>query len=327
VSTLAARPPRAVAVVGASGYVGQLVVRALLKSRGTIERVLALDIHPLPAVGRDAALTFEEMDVRSARFGELLSAHQIDTVIHLAAVVNPPPGMSRNEQYSIDVDGTHNMLEACVEHEVSQLIIASSGAAYGFHVDNPPLIDESWPLRGNEEFAYSRHKRLVEELLAKYRLRHPALRQLVFRPATIIGESTRNVVTALFERRVMVQLPDGDSRFVFIWDEDVAACIARGVHERKTGVFNLAGDGALTAEEIAAITGARLLTVSAGTLATTLRILRWMGLTEHGPEHVPFLRYRPVLSNTALKRDFGFTPTRTSREAFEVWWSARGRRQ
>ena len=49
----------------------------------------------------------------------------------------------------------------------------------------------------------------------------------------------------------------------------------------------------------------------------------WIGrslrLTEHGPEKVRFLRYRPVLANDRLKRVFGFTPTRTSREAFEEY--------
>jgi UDP-glucose 4-epimerase len=312
-----------VAVIGASGYVGRLVVRALLEDRRTVTRILALDVKPLAIDDPSGVVHFEEMDVRSARMGELLAEHGIDTVVHLAAVVSPPPGMSRNEQYAIDVDGTHNVLESCVEHGVAQVIVVSSGAAYGYHVDNPVWIDEHCPLRGNEEFAYSRHKRLVEELLAKYRAQHPELIQLVFRPGTILGRGTRNQITALFERPVMLKVANGDSRFVFIWDEDVAACIVKGIHERRAGVFNLAGDGAMSAEEIAAVTGARVVSLPAGVLSSALGCLRWLGLTEHGPEHVPFLRYRPVLSNNALKDDFGFIPTKTSREAFEAYWQAR----
>jgi len=41
--------------------------------------------------------------------------------------------------------------------------------------------------------------------------------------------------------------------------------------------------------------------------------------TPHGPEKVPFLRFRPVLANRALKQDFGFVPSRTSRDAFEEY--------
>ena len=42
-----------------------------------------------------------------------------------------------------------------------------SGAAYGYHPDSPEWLHESDPLRGNDEFPYSRHKRLVEEMLAE----------------------------------------------------------------------------------------------------------------------------------------------------------------
>ncbi len=312
--------PRVVAVLGASGFVGQVVTRTLLASPSSIERVVSVDVRPSILSDQDGRLHHEELDVRSARLGEILAAHAVDTVVHLAAVVTPPPGMSRNEHYAIDVDGTHNVLEACVECGVRQLVVTSSGAAYGFHVDNPSWIDEGCPLRGNEELTYARHKRLVEELLAKYRERHPELLQLVFRPGIILGPAAKNQVTELFQRRLMLKVMNGDSRFVFIWDQDAADCITRGIHERRQGVFNLAGDGAMSAEEIATVTGASLWCVSADTLATLLKVSRFFGFTDHGPEHVPFLRHRPVLSNRALKEVFGFTPTRTSRQAFEEWW-------
>ncbi|MCC6317528.1 MAG: SDR family oxidoreductase [Gemmatimonadaceae bacterium] len=315
-------PARVIAIVGGSGYLGQVLTRALLADRRGIERILLLDLRPPPqeVAGQ---VVFDELDVRSARLGEVLAEHAVDTVVHLAAVVTPRPGMTRNEHYAIDVDGTHNVLDACVEHGVQQVIVTSSGAAYGYHVDNPAWLDEQCPLRGNEEFAYARHKRLVEELLARYRARYPALRQLIFRPGTVLGRDAHNPVTALFERSVLLRITDGDSRFVFVWDEDVALCIAKGIHERRSGVFNLAGDGAMTPEEIASITGARVIALPATVLAIGLRVARWFELTDHGPEQVPFLRYRPVLSNAALKRDFGYTPLRTSREAFEEFWRSR----
>jgi UDP-glucose 4-epimerase len=317
-------PVSSIAVLGASGYVGQLLTRALgnLPDR---PRVLALDVKPPDAGGWPDGVTFEEMDVRSARCGELLAEHRVEAVVHLAAVVNPPSGMTRNEQYAIDVDGTHNILEACVEHGVRQVVVLSSAAAYGFHAGLPPLLDEQAPLRGNEEFPYARHKRLVEELLARYREHHPELRQVIFRPATILGETTQNSVTAIFERRVLFRLVDGEDRFGFIWDGDVVACIVKAIREERAGTWNLAADGVLDLGEIGARTGATVLHVSASTLGTLLRVGHWLGFTEHGAEQVPYLRHRPVLSNRRLKEEFGFVPTRTSREVFEGWWEARRR--
>jgi UDP-glucose 4-epimerase len=292
-----------------------------------VEHILALDVRPLSQDLLDAGVAFDELDVRSARLAEVLAEHRIDTVVHLAGIVTPPTGMTRNTQYAIDVDGTHNVLEACVEVGVQQLVIASSAAAYGFHVDTPPVVDESTPLRGNDSLPYARHKRLVEELLARYRVSHPELVQLVFRPGLVLGERTDNLATAVFERPVLLNVSGSDARFVFVWDEDVAACVVKGIHERRGGIFNLAGDGALTMREIARITGARCIGVSAPLLKGALAIFRRLGLTRAGPEQVTFLRYRPVLSNAALKRDFGFTPTKTSREVFEAYWGGRTARR
>ncbi len=47
------------------------------------------------------------------------------------------------------------------------------------------------------------------------------------------------------------------------------------------------------------------------------RIAHALRLTVHGPAQVGFLRYRPVLDNTALRELFGFEPSHTSHEAFE----------
>jgi UDP-glucose 4-epimerase len=55
-------------------------------------------------------------------------------------------------------------------------------------------------------------------------------------------------------------------------------------------------------------------------IRAALRVLKPLGLSQYGPEQVDFLRYRPVLSNEALERDFGYTPERTSREVFDYYW-------
>lgn len=311
---------RAVAVIGASGHLGQLVLGALRRDRRSVERILALDVAPLPDTLHGDGVVFEELDVRSARLAELLDEHHIDTVVDCACIVTPAHGMTRNTQYAIDVDGTHNVLEASAEKGVRQLVFLSSGAAYGFHVDNPAVVDERSPIRGNEELPYARHKRLVEELLARYRASHPELLQLVFRPALVLGAGGPTM--PIFHKRWLVTVAGNGTRFAFVWDEDVVACIVKGIHERKAGIYNLAADGALTMQEIAGITGAQCIPVAAPLLRSALAVLKRLRLSTAGPEQVTFLRYRPVLANTALKRDFGFTPTRSSREVFEAYWKS-----
>ena len=156
-------------------------------------------------------------------------------------------------------------------------------------------------------------------MLAAYREDHPSLTQTVFRIGTILGPTVNNQITALWNGNRVLHIAGSDSPFVFIWVDDVAAAMVRAATGGPAGIYNVAGDGALTVPEIAARIGKPLLTVPAWALTGALWLGRSLRLTEHGPEKVRFLRYRPVLANDRLKREFGFTPTRTSREAFEEY--------
>lgn len=310
----------AVLVTGASGYVGQKLVRALAEDRRGLTSIVATDVRPPRQ--KLASVTYLDLDVRSARLSDALATHEIDTVVHLATVVSPGRGMSRDLLYEVDVLGTENVLRACLAEKVKKLIVTSSGAAYGYHPDNASVLEEDAPLRGNADFAYSHHKRLVEEMLAEARRTHPELAQLIFRPGTIIGVGAKNQITAIFERAAITGVRESPTPFVFILDDDVVACIARGVHGDHTGVFNLAGDGVLTLRDIATRLGKPFLPIPAAALRTSVAALQRLGLTDYGPEQVNFLQYRPVLSNERLKSVFGYVP-KTSREAFDVWCASR----
>ncbi|MEN8159993.1 MAG: NAD-dependent epimerase/dehydratase family protein [Myxococcota bacterium] len=301
-------------MTGASGLVGRQVVARLAAEDA---HVVALDLREPAANDRLDGVCYETDDIREPGLEKHLEAHGVDTVVHLAAVVTPGPKSSRELEYEIDVVGTRNVALACVRAEAEQLVYTSSGAAYGYHADNPVPLRESDPLRGKEVFAYAWHKRRAEEILAEYRTTHPTLGQLVFRVGTILGERVRSPITALFERRLVVGVAGSDAPFVLIWDEDVAACIVKGIAERRRGVFNLTGDGALPLPEIARRLGKPYLPLPAPVLAAALGALHRLGLSARGAEQVDFLRYRPVLANDALKRDFGFTPRFTSSECFD----------
>jgi UDP-glucose 4-epimerase len=258
--------------------------------------------------------------VRDPALANTVAEHRIDTVVHLAAIVTPGKNTNRTFEYSVDVEGTRNVLRACVGHGVQHIVVSSSGAAYGYHADNPAWLTENMPLRGNKSFAYSHHKRLVEEMLAQYRQSHPELQQTVLRIGTILGERVNNQITALFEKPRLLAVQGSDSPFVFIWDEDVTGAIVHALSgQAPGGCFNLAGDGALTIFEIAQRLNKSTRVLPAWLLQSALWLGSRLGLSRYGPEQLDFLRYRPVLLNTALKTQFGYTPTKTSAQALEAY--------
>jgi UDP-glucose 4-epimerase len=308
-----------VLVTGGSGYLGSLVV-ARLADRGV--PTVSLDMRP----PRNPVAGVEHVtgDLRTADLAGLFAEREIAAVIHLAAIVEPPRGMTESELEAIEVGGTQRVVDACVVARVDHVTVTSSGAAYGYHARNDGHLlteDESTP--GSPEFAYSRHKAAVERIIERTRRLHPALGVLLLRPGTIIGAGTTNQITALFTGRVLMTLRESDGPFVFIWDQDVAEIVIEGALRRRTGTYNLAGDGVMTMRDIARLEGRPLVRIPSAAVRRGLALGRRFGMGRYGPEQVDFLLHRPVLDNARLRRDFPGLPSKTTREAYEVFRAGR----
>ncbi|WP_422028765.1 SDR family oxidoreductase [Roseovarius sp.] len=300
-----------VLVTGAAGMVGRALVRALPAGD-----VVATDLArgALPE-----GVAFRRMDVTGGDPDGVIGEVRPEVVVHLASVVTPPQGMTREQAFAVDVTGTRNVLAACVRHGVRRLVVTSSGAAYGYHADNPVPLTEEAPCRGNVEFAYADHKRQVEEMLAEAREAHPGLEQVVLRVGTVLGAGVENQITALFHRKRLLAIRGCDSPFVFIWTRDLARILQRAATDGPAGIYNVAGDGWLSVDKLARRLGKPVLRLPAAALKAALAVGRPLGLTQYGPEQVRFLQYRPVLANDRLKEVFGYVPELSSAEVFELW--------
>ena len=224
-------------ITGGGGFLGSHVARQLA-ARDDVELVVSGDVR----IGADARPGVIDVvaDVTDATaLAPLLRRYDIDTVVHLAAIVNP--GRDVDLEYRVDVEGSAHVLAACAEAGVRRIVVSSSGAAYGYYADNPAWITEEAPIRGNDEFPYSRHKRLVEEMLAGYRVSHPELSQVIFRIGTILGPSVQNQITALWDGSRILRIAGSDSPFVFVWVDDVAAAMVHAATDGPAGIFNVAG--------------------------------------------------------------------------------------
>jgi UDP-glucose 4-epimerase len=298
-------------ITGGAGMVGRALASTLPSEN--------LVVTDLADTGLPGHLRFRRMDVTGEDPDKVIGQERPDVVVHLASIVTPPPGMTREQAFAVDVTGTRNVLAACAAHGVKRLVVTSSGAAYGYHADNPVPLTEDAPCRGNPEFAYADHKRQVEEMLAIARETTPALEQVVLRVGTVLGAGVDNQITALFRRKRLLSIRGSDSPFVFIWTQDLARIVKHAATDGPAGIFNVAGDGWLSIDDLAQAMGKPVLRLPAWGVKAALAVLHPLGLSQYGPEQVRFLQYRPVLANDRLKQVFGYTPELTSAEVFDLW--------
>jgi len=127
-------------VTGSTGFIGNVLVRELLKKGGKVRAFLrptsdysVLDGLPVEKTAGDL---MHPDSLREAFRG-------IDTVYHLAAMISIMPGEDRSLR-DINLEGTRNVLKACRDAGVKKLVYTSSIHA----LKEPPegvTIDENMP--------------------------------------------------------------------------------------------------------------------------------------------------------------------------------------
>ncbi|MEO1435259.1 MAG: NAD-dependent epimerase/dehydratase family protein [Bacteroidota bacterium] len=316
-------------ITGAAGYLGRLICQRLMDQiqEGAPFLLFGTDIQENPFPKAGPYWNYLQTDIRSASVLGWMADQQIEVLYHLAAILSPPPGMSRATQHEIDVLATQHLIRKGLQHQLRRCIVTSSGAAYGYRADNPRWLKEEHPLRPNEDYAYSWHKYLVEEFLQQQLKKHPGFEVFTFRVGTILGETTNNPITQMMQRDPVILVKESETPFVAIWDRDVVNIFEKALNHPIPGIYNVAGDGVIPLAEIAAWQGSKVKRFSSRGLKRLFWWLKTLRLSPYGPDQVKFIEFRPVLDNTKLKTVFGYTPEKNSAEVIRFYLNAQNRLQ
>lgn len=309
-------------ITGGSGYIGSRLVE-LLAAREDTERVVIADVRP-PRAFRPR-IEYRELDVRDAAGARaLLEEVRPDALVHLAFVLNP----IRDERamYDIDVNGTHNVLEAASAAGVEQVLVTSSTTAYGAFPDNPVPLTEEHPVRGVPDFEYARDKTESDRLCQLWALRHPERTMTIVRPCIVFGPNVDNyIVRSWTDQPFLPDVGGLDAPVQFVHEDDLVDAIARLLAGRHGGIYNVTGDGTLTWRETAEIAGVKVRRMPPA-LARRIGAVMWrIGQAEAPPGMLHFLTHPWVASNEKVKRTLGWTPRYTSREVFVETMRAKGK--
>ena len=103
---------RSVLVTGASGLIGSQVVALLAADRARSRRSWPSTCARCPPDGVEPASTTPWATSATPASPTCSPAHDVDTVVHLAAIVTAGTDSTRELEYSIDVLGTGNVVDA-----------------------------------------------------------------------------------------------------------------------------------------------------------------------------------------------------------------------
>jgi NAD(P)-dependent dehydrogenase (short-subunit alcohol dehydrogenase family) len=128
-------------VTGGSGYFGSLLVQKLLE-RGYHVRIF--DLCKPDSIGD--ILEFQQGDIRDTS-AVSTACRDMEYVFHNVAQV--PLAKDSKLFWSVNRDGTRNLLDACLAHHVRKVVYTSSSAIYGVPKTNP-VTEKTEPLPGED---------------------------------------------------------------------------------------------------------------------------------------------------------------------------------
>ena len=237
-------------VIGGAGFIGSFVVSELLKY--DIKEVIIYDNF---ARGKKSYIEEQLKDPRCSLFSDGGDIREIDIlnsamkgmdyVISLAAMWLLHCKDYPRTAFDVNIAGTFNILEACVNNDIKKLIWSSSASVYGDAVQLP--MTESHPFNNKNFYGASK---IAGESMAtafndRYGLEIIGLRYMnVYGPHQDQTAAYTGVVPIMLNKIQAKESPqingDGSQSYDFIYVEDVArANICALNSDIKFGMYNV----------------------------------------------------------------------------------------
>ena len=326
-------------VTGGSGFLGSHIVKELLdpKCPITISEVRILDMKEYPGDGKVTFIQGDTRDYETVR----KACEGVDAVIHSAAVIDWGTH-PKQYVYDVNVGGTENVINACKELGIKNMVFTSSlDAVY----TGKPLrnIDDMIPYPKHFHNMYCESKVLGEKRVKA--ATGDDLRTCILRPSDIYGPADpyhMNALIGMAKTGFYVRLGNGKSKAQHIFAGNMAWAHILALHEMIKGNTKHLGQAYLMTDgpgqnffkffdQIVLRAGYNFwpknLWIPRGVAYT-------MGAITEGMVYLmrPFKRVNPGLSRFAVnytctdftfsskraEEDFGFKPKYSEEESIEI---------
>jgi nucleoside-diphosphate-sugar epimerase len=313
-----------VLVTGATGFLGGKTVDLILKQG---HEPVALVRSTSNREGLPKNIEIREADLFDISSLET-AVKDVDAVIHFAAYFDFYP-RDEDLMFKVNVEGTQNLMNACVGTQVQRFIYCSSTETMG-PIRFPPGTEDT-ELR--PDFSYGASKILAENAIREI-TKDTNLDHIILRPTGVMGEGDfyvmYEVAMELYEGKVFALPSDLSTEFMYTHADDVVAGFAAAL--THVGALNntiiLCPDKAISWEEFLNVMTERL-----GVNPPRLRVpkaIAKFGMSLLSPfknrkknsffwhgKSVDMMFATRVYSNEKAKRLLGWAPKVTMVEGFQ----------
>lgn len=243
-------------MIGGAGFIGSHVVQELLKTdaksvvvydnftRGKFEHLEESLADPRCWVFSDGG-DIRDVDVLNA------AVSQADGVIHLAAMWLLHCKDYPRTAFDVNIQGTFNVLEACVKNDIERLIYSSSASVYGDAVEVPMTEDHPFNNRNFYGATKIAGEAMCRAMHDRYGLSYVGLRYMnVYGPHQDQTAAYTGVIPIMLNKIGAHETPeingDGTQAYDFITVQDAARCNVLALQSEITDEFYNVGTGVQT---------------------------------------------------------------------------------
>jgi len=243
-------------VIGGAGFIGSFVVSELLKTK--VGKVIIYDNF---ARGKESNLMDALGDPRCEIYPNGGDVRDIDTlndamkgcdaVVHLAAMWLLHCKDFPRTAFHVNIEGTFNVLEACVQNNIKRLVYSSSASVYGDAAEVP--MTENHPFNNKNFYGASKiaGEAMCRAYYDRYGLSYVGLRYMnVYGPHQDQTAAYTGVIPIMLNKIDANEAPtingDGTQAYDFIDVEDVARCNVLALEADAVDEFYNVGTGVQT---------------------------------------------------------------------------------
>ena len=175
-------------ITGGAGYIGSHIAEKFIKTKTNIIILDNLATGYRRLISKKAK--FIKADIKNLKqIVKTINKYNIDSIIHLAAYLNVSEAeANKNKYYKNNIIGTLNLIKACKNSKVKNIIYSSSCSIYG---NVKGSVNEKRKPNPQGYYAYTKYK--SEEIIKKYAKQYK-YKYAILRYFNVAGASPSNKI-------------------------------------------------------------------------------------------------------------------------------------